>query len=535
MEATDHHPSLDPNSAFVGTPTRTRRPITANNTPSQNPERWVDTSSSNPAIIPLSKSRSLFTRTSNHAKLEPLGATYANLMLYALCYQLQRPVEPFLVANLLSSNEKGPQQSTAKAYGNLQSFFSAIQTIGSPLVGILLDRVGVRLASAAVFASCAASYAVLAGATSLGHLFLSKIPAVLQHAFLVAQATAAVSTAQLPMEQRAQALGRMTTAYTVGATFGPLLGGWLAERGDLYLGAKLAVLVSDEENSKSAICVLSNIAQTIALQGSLISVVISLAFLPNPMPSAVQSAGRKSSMVRDIRASAELLSRASLWPLLSVKVLSGVSSSMFQTALPLILTQQMRYDASSLGLVYSSSMLVVACFGAFGISWLIRVFGAAGLAGLSLLARAFIVLGLAAVVTAPAPSAVPTSLRYWTLSQCQVVGSNILIGIASHALATSLTTQTTGAVEPGEQGALLGLEHALFSLARIGGPPLGSWLLSFQTYGVWAVAVGCGIIDLGLFVLLPRTSLSSPSSATIVGSQPVGMVRPTPVKTAYQE
>ena len=40
--------------------------------------------------------------------------------------------------------------------------------------------------------------------------------------------------------RRAAALGRLTTAYTIGATIGPALGGHLAKN-DLYAGARLAV------------------------------------------------------------------------------------------------------------------------------------------------------------------------------------------------------------------------------------------------------------------------------------------------------
>ena len=74
-------------------------------------------------------------------------------------------------------------------------------------------------------------------------LFYSKIPTALQHAFLVAQAVAATSCANNEAE-RAQSLGRMTTAYTIGATIGPAVGGILANHGDMYLGANLAVLGS---------------------------------------------------------------------------------------------------------------------------------------------------------------------------------------------------------------------------------------------------------------------------------------------------
>ena len=53
--------------------------------------------------------------------------------------------------------------------------------------------------------------------------------------FVVAQATAATSTGD-DASARAAALGRMTTAYTIGATIGPAVGGFLAEQGDFYIG-----------------------------------------------------------------------------------------------------------------------------------------------------------------------------------------------------------------------------------------------------------------------------------------------------------
>ena len=128
-----------------------------------------------------------------------LWVTYINIVLYALCYQLQNPVEPFLIKSLTEQEQADSADVDAdinlqKTYGNLQSFFSIIQTIGSPLVGILLDRIGIRYASAMVFLSSAASYTILASAKDMTWLFYSKIPTALQHAFLIAQATAATTT-----------------------------------------------------------------------------------------------------------------------------------------------------------------------------------------------------------------------------------------------------------------------------------------------------------------------------------------------------
>jgi uncharacterized protein YqgC (DUF456 family) len=85
-----------------------------------------------------------------------------------------------------------------------------------------------------------------------------------------------------------------------------------------------------------------------------------------------------------------------------------------------------------------------------------------------------------------------------------IVLASVLHALASHALATGLTTQTTGAVDKSEQGALLGLEHGLFSMARIAGPTMGTYLLS-TSGGFWVVAVSCGTIDVALLGVLAAT------------------------------
>ena len=396
-----------------------------------------------------------------------LWITYLNIVLYALCYQLQRPVEPFLVGALSQKAGDDGAASINKTYGQLNSFFSAVQTIGSPLVGILLDRVGIRYASALVFLASAVSYAILAQSTDLTLLFLSKIPTALQHAFLVAQATAATST-RGDAAARAQALGRMTTAYTIGATIGPALGGYLVDTvGDLYLGAKLAVV------------------------GSLLSVFLSLWFLPNvsqPNNSNKKHPVRSESFLDDLKKSGEMAMRSSLWPLLVVKVLGGVSASMLSTALPLVLTQNLKFDSSQLGMNMSTSMFAVAGFGAVAMAPLASHVGAPGMARIGLLCRALLETTLAFIVSNASGNDFHSVVR--------VVIISVLYALSSHALATGLTTQTTGVVDKTEQGALLGLEHGLFSLARIGAPPLSTYLLSKGSF--WYVMSVCSLIDLAL-------------------------------------
>jgi OCT family organic cation transporter-like MFS transporter 18 len=416
-----------------------------------------------------------------------LWITYLNIVLYALCYQLQSPVEPFLVKSLIDKNANSISDDSSlnvsRAYGNLQSFFQAIQTVGSPLVGILLDRLGIQKTSALVFLASALSYAMLAMATDLTGLFYSKIPTVLQAAFLVAQATATTTlqddlshAASTMAAARAAALGRMTTAYTIGATLGPTIGGNLADHGDYSIGAKLAAA------------------------GSLLSVLLSLWFLPNTAKKQPKSQENKKveetkrSFLQELKHSGKLLVRSGLWPLLMIKVLGGVTASMHSTAVPLIMTKDLGLEPSQLGLVMSSSMFVVAAFGAVAMAPLTQLLHSSRLFGmiqLGLLLRALMGCGLAWIVSSMLPE--DYGLLY------SVIGVSICHALASHTLAMGLTTQTTGMVSKEELGSLLGLEHGLFSLARIIGPTLGTRLLEWK--GLWSVEITCGLVDVLLAVL----------------------------------
>lgn len=394
-----------------------------------------------------------------------VGLVLLNIVLYAFAYQLQRPVEPFLIESL---SEGADAKTVEKTYGRLQAFFSLAQTVGSPIVGALLDRIGTRYCSVIVFLASALSYAILASATTLSHLFLSKLAATLQAGFLVAQAGVAAATATAAPAVRAAALGRLTTAYTIGATVGPALGGFLGATGDLYRGARIAVGVS------------------------LLSALLSLG-LP-------KGGGRKASKTTTggVWRSFEIARRPNVRGLLLVKVAGSVASSMYGTTYPLVLTQDLGLDAQTLGFFMSASSIGVALLGAFGMAPLVGYFGPRRLARMGLVARAGLVL-LFSVLVGFAVDAYGTEqiLANRTTYICH---ASVLHALAAHVLATSLTTQTTGLVAADEQGALLGLEHALFAGARVVGPLLGTSLLADG--GVSAVAAVCAVVDLSLALTL---------------------------------
>jgi hypothetical protein len=196
---------------------------------------------------------------------------------------------------------------------------------------------------------------------------------------------------------------------------------------------------------------------------------------------------------------------------------------MHQTALPLVLTQLLKYDPAELGAVLSASMLSVAAFGAVGVAPLIRLFSAPSVVRWGLLSRSVLVLAMAAAVSR---SAEVGGGGGSPASRFSVTAFNVLASVASHALATSLTTLTTGAVGRDEQGALLGLEHGLFSLARIAGPPAGALLLSAAGFG--AVSFGCGLVDAGLVALLLAVPASAADKDSALNPTRTATNTPTP-------
>ncbi|GFR42607.1 hypothetical protein Agub_g3538 [Astrephomene gubernaculifera] len=145
---------------------------------------------------------------------------YTNVVLYSICWMAQVPVLPYLVEKL------GAAGSTQ--YGRLQTAFSALQFIGGLISGPLMDRYGPRFLFALSFAASLSSYALTATATSMGGLYLARLPTIMQHAVLAARA---IVTQLSSDSDRARVLGFVAVSYSVGFTLGPAVGGWLGGSG----------------------------------------------------------------------------------------------------------------------------------------------------------------------------------------------------------------------------------------------------------------------------------------------------------------
>ena len=271
----------------------------------------------------------------------------------------------------------------------------------------------------------------------------------------------------------------------------------------------------------------------LAIWGSILSIMLSIIFLKDRNNNSEGTEGnnansdskqkvyqQQQSFLQSIHKTISYLRHPTIGPLLFIKLLNGVSSSAFTTVLPLVLVNKLHLNTSQLGYFMSASSLSVAVFASFGLSFSMSLVGNRSdkLASLGIANRIVSIVCFGGVVS-------------WCLLHLRVdetkenehlmvpkegiwvaTIASIAVSISSHMHATSLTTLTTGAVSAEQRGAILGLEHGLFSLARVVGPPFGTYLLSRPVMsefmvesgfaGIWGVISACVIMDAILFVCL---------------------------------
>jgi MFS family permease len=256
----------------------------------------------------------------------------------------------------------------------------------------------------------------------------------------------------------------MTTAYTIGSTLGPALGGKIAANGDFYRGAYWAIF------------------------GSIVCIVLSWTQLPVvPLVQKRKDTVHSSSSFKKMQ---DVLAKKHLWPYLGAKFCSGVASSMYQTTLPLALTQNLYFNSSLLGLSMSCSAALVGLFSAFALKPLTSKVGTLKMMLSGLMGRVLFISLVALAVTVQDTTSMVSTWR----TRASIVAS-VCYSVFSHILATSMTTQTTGMVDSSEQGTLMGIEHGIFSIARIIGPPLGAYIFTAVSGSFWSIALSCITID----------------------------------------
>ena len=389
--------------------------------------------------------------------LEPLHVVYLLVVLYASCYQLQSPLEPFLVETLAKDADG------AAAYAQLQSFFQVLQMFGSFAVGYCLDVVGLRIMFVLNFVGCAASYALLAQAASIQMLYLSKVPSVLMAGFLCAQTAAAKLTPA--GADRATALGRLTSSYTIGGVIGPALGGVLG----VQVAARLAVV------------------------GSLVAVCL-VALLPSSMDERAHEED-KSLGAKETATGAQYVPFRTrvhtllmlTWPLVMSKFASGLVNSSMGAARPLLLKNDFEFDAARLGVFMSASFFGSALVG-LQLGAITEALGGNGrtvVRCLGSMATGYLLMG-----TLFAPWAGAMGRRTPDSGVWLYAALSLCLALFQFPLATTVTALTTGSVPATLKGTQVGLEHAIFAFAALLGPNIGVFVLRMGGLAGCALAAG---------------------------------------------
>ena len=390
-----------------------------------------------------------------------LAIIYLNIFLYALCYQMQRPLEPYLVDRLVIS-----EGSAANEYARLQSFFFIVQTLGSLFIGRLIDNIGYKQGFILNFLASALSYFILSESRTLLLLYLSKLPTILQAGFLCAQV--AVTRSEFDGASRVTLLGRLTTAYTIGSVVGPYIGGLIGTSGDYYFGAKIACF------------------------GSLVSVLFCLLLPPRDSNSMSRHPGVESSaeeVQKPPQPTKSILQIAiAAWLLLSVKVVSNLSNAISSSVLPIILKDSFKLNEYQMGVTMSVISAFNAVITGVALSPIVALAKGDLLRVITVSLSCLILLQFTQSALA-LPIIVENS---YSEGFYEFFGLTLLSSMVQFVLANSLTSEATQCVDESNRGTLIGLEHSIFAAARVLAPAVGVALLS--SGGISATSASCGLI-----------------------------------------
>ena len=390
-----------------------------------------------------------------------LYVVYALVTLYALCYQFQSPIEPFLVSKLLNNTEAtagANNADLATTYARMKSIFAVTQGVGSLAFGSILDKYGVRVGLIINFMACASCYYTLSITNSIAMLYLSKLPGIAMTGFLCAET--AVFKLTKEGEERVKALGRLYTSYTIGGVLGPFIGGHLGASGDYYVGARYATY------------------------GSLIAVILVWLFIPASIDSKKVEDGDGIEKKKDLAHRTKWIDNVFLifklvWMFIFVKTVTSIANSMINSQQPLIL-KRLGAGEAMMGTVMSLQFGFGGFANAFLLAPVTRIMG--GSTSL-VVSNCIVAMALVHVFRGFLYSDAHDVLKIWfpenELARVYpFIGISMFLAIFQFTLASSISATTSAIVNKTIQGTLVGIQHCLFAFAYMAGPQLGALIYS---------------------------------------------------------
>lgn len=372
---------------------------------------------------------------------------FAVVLVDMLSFSIVLPLLPYLAGSLGAS---------AFQIGLLAAMYPIFQFIGAPILGRLSDRFGRKPILMLSIAGTIVGFLVLATATSLWILFISRaLDGLTGGNISVAQAY--ISDITKP-EERGKALGMIGAAFGLGFVIGPVTGGLLSGisyTAPAWLGAALATV---------NLCLVG-----VMLHESLTA-----------EDKARLAAKRRKAF--DLSGLIAALRHKRVGPLLSIRILIGLSFGIFESGFALwaIAALSLPADQNSYVLAYVGILSVF--MQAFLIGKLTARWGDDGL------------LLTALVVAAAALTAWGFVPNLWVLI--------VLMPALSFGLAVTNTISTsalTKAVHHDEVGGILGISTSIQAATRIPAPIIAGALIDYSF--VWSPGATAGLITAGAALL----------------------------------
>eukprot|EP00030_Apusomonadida_sp_AF-17_P008209 a848221_16.p1 GENE.a848221_16~~a848221_16.p1 ORF type:complete len:449 (-),score=154.55 a848221_16:41-1360(-) len=370
----------------------------------------------------------------------PMLIAHGNIFVYALAFWLQQPVLPFL------SKQLGADAAT---YGALQSVFAAIQLLGGPLVGRLCDVAGVRAALVVSQSASAASYLALALAGSVPMLLVSKLPSLLMHAMMAAQATIAGLSSE---SDRARALGRLSLTYGLGMVLGSSLGGLLSRS----IGYANVALVSAVLTALTVPVTMAAMPPVVRSAGS---------------PASVLSLGVFLRLFGFDGSAAGSDSPRRLRSVFFFATVMGSGLAMQQATFSLVAMERFGLEASQLGFVMSFVAALGVTFNMALVGPLVRTFGERGTC----------VLAAALAAAAFCAYSLTTSIQ-------GVLAVMVPMSLATSSMYSVVTSAVSKTVPAADLGSAIGLRHGVSSVLGVAAPSIAGIIMTRSGFPTLALS-----------------------------------------------
>lgn len=301
------------------------------------------------------------------------------------------------------------------------------QSVATPLWGLLSDRQGRRPVLLMSMLGHAGAYLLLATANSLWWLLLARVLSGATSAN-ISTAYAYIADVTTPAE-RAGAMGRISTAFGLGFTLGPALGGLLAG------GSSMA----DANLLRPAL---------VAALFSFLAFLAIYAYLPESRQFAASKAVRPAgtSVWRELRM---IAARPLIWRLMVMAGLVLVFMAARESIFPLWANHVQHLHPRTLGAMLAWTGGLIALVQFFGIGWLVQRFGEINLLKGAILCLMMGWLGLT------------LAGGLLTLLVAMTFGS-----FGTAFFQTSMQSLLSKRAGPSERGAVLGVYQSSSSMAR---------------------------------------------------------------------